>query len=764
MPEIQANIQAGRYEDVLAAVQSPVIALTELVKNASDSCLNKHDPIIININTENRVITITDFGEGLSKDELEHLGEAGYSSKMVGDKIHSPIDNPFSGSKGLGLLTAFFIADTLEIETYSILDRRSYYLVWKKGEQKYTYVEAKSEFKGTIVTLKNIEPAKLQMILLPEEKIKLFMASIRFFTGNENLPRINLVIDEMEESHYPAETLESYYNRNKRANSGFIAKASFSYEDNQITLSYEDNISNFYTFNGKSIDLRDKRTVDRFVSDIRAPESGVAPIKSVCESKAFNEQYLPIELPAFSGVLYTWRHRKNDDLEQWPVGVRIYINNYSLYRYLDKENDWLTLSEVSQNVKATNSKLKNTYGYLDITNYNEHNEELKISKERNDFVDSMAQRKFIHIMRDIIVGIFARIDIAVKNPPIQSVSLRDSNVTVKVGETFNLEKAVICDNIGLDDIDLDFDESQISISDDWIVSADRAGSYEIKLNLDDKSHTLTIHYKNVIPEFDLQKSTTTIYKGNSVNLRDFIAISSCKDVTPDSIIILSQNKNTVIRNDVFDRNNSVGQHIVLYRYEEFQRTLSITVKEIEHQPGSGAKSPRIDILFPKLDDLRAHSFKLPELVDAISSHYVQAPTLCMAAIRILIESSAKEFFEHLVDEEMTEKFPNLVNKVMNIRACHPNSPDYKKYISVQDPEFIAKFQCISTEYQLPLSKDVKTNINAHLKEISLDMFVHNPAVVATDTTVYRSMQIFAPLLNYIFEILLVDIPENHNED
>lgn len=743
MPEIQANIQAGKYEDVLAAVQSPVIALTELVKNASDSCLNKHDPIIININTQNKVITITDSGEGLSKNELEHLGEAGYSSKMIGNNIQSPIDNPLSGSKGLGLLTAFFIADTLEIETYSILDKKSYYLVWKKGEQKYTYVEAKSEFQGTTITLKNIEPAKLQMILLPEEKVKLFMASIRFFTDSENLPRIKLVVDGMEESYYPAEPLESYYNRNKRDNSGFIAKASFSYVNNQITLSYEDNISNFYTFNEKSIDLRDKRTVDSFVSDIRAPESGVAPIKSICESEVFSEQYLPIDLPAFSGVLYTWRHRKNDDLEQWPVGVRIYINNYSLYRYLDKENDWLTLSEVSQNVKATNYKLKNTYGYLDLTNYNEHNHELKISKERNDFVDSMAQRKFIHIMRDVIVGIFSRIDIAVKNPPIQSINLRYNNVTVKVGEPFNLANAVICNNIGLDDIDLDFDESQISITEDWMVSTDRAGSYNIKLNFDSKSHTFTIHYKNVIPEFDLQKNMITIYKGNSVNLRDFIVASSCKDVTPNSIDIQSQGKDTIIKNDVFDKNNSVGQHIVFYRYEDFQRTLSITVKEIERQPGAGAKSPRIDILFPKLDDLRAHSFKLPELVDAISSYYVQAPTLCMAAIRILIESSAKEFFEHLVDEEVIDSFPSLVNRILNIRDCHPKSPDYIKYISTQSPRFIEEYQRISTEYQLLLSKDVKTNINAHLKEIDLDMFVHNPSIVATDTTVYRSMQIFA---------------------
>ena len=83
MPEVIARIQSGKYEDVLAAVQSPVIALTELIKNASDSCQNTEDPIIVNIDTGKREITITDSGRGFSKDDLEHLGEAGYSSKMI---------------------------------------------------------------------------------------------------------------------------------------------------------------------------------------------------------------------------------------------------------------------------------------------------------------------------------------------------------------------------------------------------------------------------------------------------------------------------------------------------------------------------------------------------------------------------------------------------------------------------------------------------------------------------------------------------------
>lgn len=38
MKEINAHILKGKYEEILAAVQSPVIALTELIKNAADSC------------------------------------------------------------------------------------------------------------------------------------------------------------------------------------------------------------------------------------------------------------------------------------------------------------------------------------------------------------------------------------------------------------------------------------------------------------------------------------------------------------------------------------------------------------------------------------------------------------------------------------------------------------------------------------------------------------------------------------------------------
>lgn len=757
MKEINANILKGKYEEILAAVQSPVIALTELIKNAADSCQNISDPIIVKIHTESKTIEIIDEGEGICEKEIERLGEAGYSSKMVGEKTKSPIDNPLSGSKGLGLLTAFFISDLLEIETFSKEDQKLYFLRWKKGEQKFSYEEkAESHGIGTRILLKNVEEEKLRMILLQEEKQKLFMTSLRFFTDDEHLPKIRLFVDEEEEFYYPSETIENFYNRNKADNKGFIAKASFEYAYNKITLSYEDNISGFYTFNNQIIDLSNRASVDVFATNIKVPERGGVPVKKIAESDLFEESYCSISVPKFSGVLYTWRDKKDEQLEQWPVGVRIYINDYSMYRYLDKDNDWLNLSEISQNVKATNYKLKNTYGYLNLPHYNENLESLKISKERNDFVDSLAQRKFIKIMRDIIVAVFTRIDIAVKNPPIQSIGLRQNSLTARVGEKISLGRYLICNNLGLDDITVSYDENELTVDEDWNASAKSHGNYKIKFSYDEQSCEMVLSFKDKVPEFCLSKTAIEVYKGNTVNLQDYIIPSSCKDVTLDNIQIIADNQATIICNDLFSKDNAVGRHVVLYKYGEFQRTLVLNVKEIEKQPGGGAKTPRIDELFPKLDMLRNKSFKIPELVDAISSYYIEAPTLCMAAIRILIEASCKAYFQHLRNEENDFSFPSLVSRTMNLQSCVDTAPDYKNYVAVHEQAFIDSFKNVSAQYNTILSKDVKANINNHINTIDLNMFVHNPLIIATDTTVFKTMQIFSPLLNYVFDVLLIE--------
>lgn len=764
MPKVNANIQAGKYEEILAAVQSPVIALTELIKNASDSCQNSRDPITIEINTNKKVITITDSGKGFSKNDLENLGQAGYSLKMMGNNTHSPINNPLAGNKGLGILTAFYIANILEIETYSVDDKKTYALQWEKGTQEYEYKEIQSNVTGTVVTLKDIALEKLQMILLEEEKVKLFMASLRFFTGNINLPRIRLIIDKVEEFRYPREVLENFYSQNKRPSNGFVAKAEFRYLRNKVVLSYEDNISGHYTFSEEEIDLSNPCSVDDFASRIGFMGKGVASIRSICESRVFKSEYGPIRLPTFSGVLYTWRNRKNDDIEQWPVGVRIYINNYSLYRYLDKENDWLNLSEISQNVKATNYKLKNTYGFLTLTDYNENEEELKISKERNDFEDSMAQRKFIHIMRDVIVGVFTRIDMAVKNASAPSFKLKISKATTCMENGFDLSKVVICNTIGLEDITLRYNEKQLSISKDWIVHATKQGAYNIELSYGEIVQSLDIKFQNTIPEFSLLKEKIDINEGDSYNLRKLIDSRKCIEVLPANIDIVPKNKKTIIREGVFDRDNSVGQHIIYFRIKEFQRTLEIHVKKIETPSEININKIRVIGLFPEINALRLYSTRLPELVDAISLYYDTAPTLCMAGVRILVELSSKAFFEALGQEGDKGSFESVVNRVIKIQDCNTGNPDYGTYISQREESFVLRFNEISQKHGSKLTKDVKKNIQNSIKDIDLDMFVHNPNIIGIGDTVVRVMEIFAPLLNYIFDILIyINISKNAEE-
>lgn len=154
--------------------------------------------------------------------------------------------------------------------------------------------------------------------------------------------------------------------------------------------------------------------------------------------------------------------------------------------------------------------------------------------------------------------------------------------------------------------------------------------------------------------------------------------------------------------------------------------------------------------------MRSKSFKIPELVDAISSYYIEAPTLCMAAIRILVEASCKAYFQHLKNEENDFSFPSLVSRTMNLQSCVETTPDYKNYILGHEQKFIDAFKNVSAQYNIALARDVKTNINNHVDTIGLNMFVHNPSVVATDTTVLKTMQIFSPLLNYIFDVLLIE--------
>ena len=54
MPKNKVSIQDGNFERVLAVAFAPVVALTELIKNASDACMTPDDKIAIYIDKQSQ--------------------------------------------------------------------------------------------------------------------------------------------------------------------------------------------------------------------------------------------------------------------------------------------------------------------------------------------------------------------------------------------------------------------------------------------------------------------------------------------------------------------------------------------------------------------------------------------------------------------------------------------------------------------------------------------------------------------------------------
>jgi len=150
-------------------IGQPAIALGELVKNAFDA-----DASTCLIEFRNDEIVISDNGVGMSAREfLRYWMRIGTTHKV--DKATSPIlHRPLTGSKGIGRLTAQFLADEMILEStslnnpncllYSLVDWRNAIpgqnlskvnVLWDRQSKTAEYADG-SKF-GTRITLKNLK-------------------------------------------------------------------------------------------------------------------------------------------------------------------------------------------------------------------------------------------------------------------------------------------------------------------------------------------------------------------------------------------------------------------------------------------------------------------------------------------------------------------------------------------------------------------------------------------------------------------------------
>lgn len=156
------------------------IFLRELVSNASDA-LNKARfrkltdsnilsadaplQILIQIDKENKTLSIEDTGIGMTRDDLvERLGTiASSGTKAFIEQLKSsdkPVDGQMIGQFGVGFYSVFMVADKVSVETRHADPDSQGHRWTSDGEGTYSIEEVDREIRGTKITLHLKEDAE----------------------------------------------------------------------------------------------------------------------------------------------------------------------------------------------------------------------------------------------------------------------------------------------------------------------------------------------------------------------------------------------------------------------------------------------------------------------------------------------------------------------------------------------------------------------------------------------------------------------------
>ena len=145
------------------------IFLRELISNASDAIdklhyrsltdskikINKKDlKILVEIDKEKRLLTITDNGCGMTEEELDkNLGTIAKSGSLAfKEENEKKKDIDIIGQFGVGFYSAFMVSDKVTVESKSI-DSETGYKWESKGVEGYTIEKCDKKDTGTKITL-----------------------------------------------------------------------------------------------------------------------------------------------------------------------------------------------------------------------------------------------------------------------------------------------------------------------------------------------------------------------------------------------------------------------------------------------------------------------------------------------------------------------------------------------------------------------------------------------------------------------------------
>lgn len=401
MTEQQFTMSSSQIAEIMGTVGSPLIVVSELLKNAVDASAENID---VYYNRDEKTITVENDHTGFSFEEIEKLARPGVSEKKRVANLTNDRGMFLTGSKGLGLLSVFLLCDRAEIYTVP-KDKKVYKIILDKmdGTVELSLTEQTSEGEFTKVILTGVNEEIIDFLSSASEVRKLrHICTYLYKKGQVPFPTMKLHIAGQTAQEinfccdFPPMLYDVHFNYCKENQTLHFRCAS---PDKPI---YEDEVI-FDNFQLQKL------------QEVMLTQYG---IKDTISTRSNDLNFSDFsEVPVFEGrILVYEKNLAGAQLKAYGAGVNIYVNDFALYNYLAEENDWLGLADFSQRKKVTRLKPHNVFGYVNFPSFNENTEKLKISNERADFIQDFTFNKLMYLLKGVVMFATFNIDVADKNP------------------------------------------------------------------------------------------------------------------------------------------------------------------------------------------------------------------------------------------------------------------------------------------------------------------------------------------------------------
>ena len=107
MAKEKLKMDSAQIAQIMGTVGSPLIVISELLKNAVDASAENID---IYYDFDSKSITVENDYKGFTFEEIQNLSQPGISTKKKGKNLINERGMFLTGSKGLGLLSVFCCA------------------------------------------------------------------------------------------------------------------------------------------------------------------------------------------------------------------------------------------------------------------------------------------------------------------------------------------------------------------------------------------------------------------------------------------------------------------------------------------------------------------------------------------------------------------------------------------------------------------------------------------------------------------------------